>query len=56
MSYEFLSLDFKPTIAVITLRRPETLNALNRKLTREFHEVLNQLASNTDLWNNGNFG
>lgn len=49
MSYEFLSLDFKETIAVITLRRPETLNALNRKLTREFHEVLNHLASNTEI-------
>ena len=39
-----LSLEIKDHAAVITLRRPDMMNALNKELTFEFHQVLHEVS------------
>ena len=43
MSYETLHLDRTGHVAILTLNRPEKLNAFNQQLTREFHQALYEL-------------
>jgi enoyl-CoA hydratase len=38
----------RPDIAVLTLNRPEKLNALNYELVEEFHSALDELGANND--------
>ena len=38
--YKNLDLSLEDHTAVITLKRPEMMNALNRELTQEFHQVI----------------
>lgn len=40
----------KDHIAIITLNRPEALNALNADLHRELHEAMVDFRDNDDLW------
>ena len=49
MSFEVLSLDLDGHLAVITLRRPEVLNALSRELTAEVHAALDEVAGVDDV-------
>lgn len=42
--YETLSVERQGHIATITLNRPERLNALNRRLTHELHEALDEVS------------
>ena len=49
MSYEVLSLERHGHLALITLRRPEMLNALSRKLTAELHTALDEVAAMDDV-------
>jgi 2-(1,2-epoxy-1,2-dihydrophenyl)acetyl-CoA isomerase len=44
MSYEALNLERSGHIAILTLNRPEKLNALNQQLTQEFHAALDEVA------------
>ena len=44
--YELLKLSFSGYVAVITLSRPEKLNALNAQLIDELHSALDELSSN----------
>ena len=44
MSYEVLRLERFGHVAVITLNRPDMMNALNRQLTTEFHAALDEVA------------
>ena len=48
-SYELLSLERTGHVATITLNRPEKLNALNPPLVAEFHEALDEIASEEDI-------
>ena len=43
VSYEYLTIERKGYIATLTLNRPDRLNALNKELTREFHEALDEV-------------
>ena len=45
MSYRTLYLEKSGPVAILTMNRPEKLNALNRELTREFHEALDEVAA-----------
>src|SRR6266568_3232578 len=40
MSYEHILVDIEDGVGVITLNRPEKLNAMNRRLVSEMHEVV----------------
>jgi enoyl-CoA hydratase/carnithine racemase len=44
MNYEAMNLERSGHIAILTLNRPEKLNALNRQLTRELHTALDEVA------------
>ena len=40
MNYEHILVDVEDGVAVITLNRPEKLNAMNRKLNQELHQAV----------------
>src|SRR3954467_3954429 len=40
MTYEHILVDIEDGVAVLTLNRPESLNAMNRKLTQELHHAV----------------
>ncbi|HEX2827469.1 MAG TPA: enoyl-CoA hydratase/isomerase family protein [Burkholderiales bacterium] len=40
MNYEHLLVDIEDGVAVLTMNRPESLNAMNRKLSRELHAAV----------------
>ena len=42
--FQHIALDRRDHVAVITLQRPDRLNALNRQMGLELHEALDQLA------------
>ena len=44
MSYESLYLERSGHVAILTLNRPERLNAFNRQLTYDFHMALDEVA------------
>ena len=45
MSYQSLHLEKDGPVAILTLNRPEKLNAFNQQLTREFHMALDEVAA-----------
>ena len=44
MSYQVLKLERTGHVATITFNRPEVMNALDRHLTQEIHQVLDEVA------------
>ncbi len=49
MSYEHLTVERRGHVAIITLNRPEKLNALNRRLQNEGNAVLDELAAEDSI-------
>ena len=49
MSYEFIKTDQVDRVAIITLNRPEVLNALNVGLTRELDQAITDIESDDGL-------
>ena len=49
MSYEHLLLEIQDHVGVITLNRPEVLNAMNRKLFSEIDAAVTQLEDDDDV-------
>src|SRR5713101_2858849 len=43
MSYEHILVDIEDGVGIITLNRPEKLNAMNRRLASEVHEAVQRL-------------
>ena len=43
MSYETIRIERSGHVAIIRLNRPDVLNALDRQLTREFHQALDEV-------------
>jgi enoyl-CoA hydratase/carnithine racemase len=43
MSYEHILVDIEDGVGIITLNRPESLNAMNRKLSAELHDAIKSL-------------
>jgi enoyl-CoA hydratase len=49
MAYENIIFQVEDGIATITFNRPETLNALNSELLKEFSQALDEIAANEDI-------
>lgn len=49
MNYEILKLDINNNIAVLTISRPQAMNALNSKFLYEMNEMLNDLEKRNDI-------
>jgi len=45
MAYEHILVDIEDGVAILTLNRPEKLNAMNRKLGQELHHAVKQAES-----------
>ena len=43
MSYETILLDIEDGVGIVTLNRPDKLNAMNRRLSSELHDVVKRL-------------
>src|SRR6267143_3627978 len=43
MTYEHILLDTEDGVGILTLNRPDQLNAMNRKLAGELHDAVKQL-------------
>ncbi|MGC2525280.1 MAG: enoyl-CoA hydratase/isomerase family protein [Stellaceae bacterium] len=43
MAYEHILVDWEDGVGIITLNRPEKLNAMNRRLSSELHEAVKEL-------------
>ena len=46
----FIELEQRDHIGLITINRPEALNALNLQVLQEFDEILNQVKANQDIY------
>ncbi len=49
MAYYNIIFQVEDGISTITFNRPETLNALNSKLLKEFSQALDEIAANEDI-------
>ena len=49
MSYETISIDQVQRVAIVTLNRPEVLNALNLQLVRELDEAITNMVEDEDV-------
>src|SRR5262245_41975307 len=49
MTYEHILANVEDGVAILTLNRPESLNAMNHKLVRELHDALKSAEANDDV-------
>lgn len=50
MSYEFIKVEKEDRITVVTINRPEVMNALHPPANRELDQVFNEFANSPDDW------
>ena len=50
MSYEFIKVEKKEHVTIITINRPEVMNALHPPASKEMDEAFNNLAADPDAW------
>src|SRR5229473_6660414 len=49
MTYEHILMDTEDGVGILTLNRPEKLNAMNRQLGRELHDALKRLEADDGI-------
>lgn len=49
MSYEHILVDIEDGVGILTLNRPDKLNAMNRKLSAELHDAVKAMDANDDV-------
>ena len=49
MAYEHVLVDVEEGVAILTLNRPEKLNAMNRKLVQELHRAVKEMESDDSV-------
>ena len=49
MTPEFVTVAIEDGVGIITLNRPEKLNAMNNQLSNEMHEAVRELNANPDV-------
>ncbi|MGE5268806.1 MAG: enoyl-CoA hydratase/isomerase family protein [Thiohalocapsa sp.] len=49
MSYEHILVEIEDGVGIVTLNRPEKLNAMNRKLVSELHDAVTQFDADDDV-------
>jgi enoyl-CoA hydratase/carnithine racemase len=50
MSHEFIKVEKKGHVTIITINRPEVMNALHPPASKEMDEAFNDLAADPDAW------
>ena len=50
MAYEFATYEKKDRIGIVTINRPERMNALHPPANFELHEIWNEFARDPDVW------
>jgi len=49
MQYETILVETVPGVAILTMNRPETLNAMNRKLNEDLHDAVTRMSADADI-------
>ena len=50
MNYENIEYELKDRVGIITLNRPDKLNAINDVMMRELEAALKEVEKDTDIW------
>jgi enoyl-CoA hydratase/carnithine racemase len=48
-AYEHILLDVEDGVAIVTMNRPELLNAMNRQLSSELHDAVQRMSADDDI-------
>src|SRR5919108_2687608 len=49
MAYEYILVEKEQGVALLTMNRPDKLNAMNRQLSTELHDAVMQMAADDDV-------
>jgi enoyl-CoA hydratase len=49
MAYEYILVEKESNVAILTMNRPDQLNAMNRQLTMELHDAVTQMAADEGI-------
>jgi enoyl-CoA hydratase/carnithine racemase len=49
MAYEYILVEKESGVAILTMNRPDKLNAMNRQLSAELHDAVSQMVADEDI-------